>query len=53
MKGVIFMNNIMKGIILIAVIFYIVSPVDAAPGPIDDIIVVVMALASQKRLNNN
>ncbi|MBR4607389.1 MAG: hypothetical protein IKO41_14335 [Lachnospiraceae bacterium] len=42
------MNNSMKAVLLIFVIFYIVSPVDACPGPIDDIIVTLLYLAAGK-----
>jgi uncharacterized membrane protein YkvA (DUF1232 family) len=39
-------NNILKTIILLFVILYVVSPVDAVPGPIDDIIVLLMGYIS-------
>lgn len=42
-----------KIIVLIAVIAYIVSPVDLVPGPIDDIIVLLLTVAANKRLKNN
>lgn len=45
------MNNVMKGIIILAVIIYIVSPIDIAPGPIDDILVLLMGIAASKSLN--
>ncbi len=44
------MSDLMKGLIVMAVIIYIISPVDLVPGPIDDIIVCLMALASRKRI---
>lgn len=43
------MNNVMKGIIILAVIIYIVSPIDIAPGPIDDILVLLMGIAASKK----
>ena len=43
------MNNVMKGIIMLAVIIYIVSPIDIAPGPIDDILVLLMGIAASKK----
>ena len=43
------MNNIGKGMILILMILYIVSPIDAAPGPIDDLLVFIIGMAAQKR----
>lgn len=48
-----FMNDLMKGLVIMAVLMYIVSPIDAAPGPIDDIIVLLLGLASRKRLADN
>ncbi|MGI6736245.1 MAG: hypothetical protein ACOX41_02900 [Anaerovoracaceae bacterium] len=44
------MNGIIKGMIIALVFVYIVSPVDAFPGPIDDIIVALLGLAAQKRV---
>lgn len=44
------MNNFMKGLVVMAVLMYIVSPIDAVPGPIDDIIVIMLGLASRKKL---
>ena len=35
------MSGIMKGMLLILMVLYIVSPIDACPGPIDDIIVLL------------
>ncbi len=42
------MSGVVKGMLLMLMILYIVSPVDACPGPIDDLIVLVIWLASQK-----
>ena len=44
------MNNFMKGLVVMVVLMYIVSPIDACPGPIDDIIVLMLGLASRKKL---
>ena len=46
------MNDLMKGIIIMAILLYIVSPMDIAPGPIDDIIVLLLGLATRKRITN-
>lgn len=44
-------NTVIKCIILGAVILYFVSPIDALPGPVDDVIVALMGLAvTRKRL---
>ena len=47
------MNDLMKGLVIMAVLMYIVSPIDAAPGPVDDIIVLLLGLASRKKLAEN
>jgi len=44
----ILMNDSSKLILTILVILYIVSPVDFCPGPIDDIIVLLLGLAARK-----
>ena len=45
------MNDFVKGMILILMILYIVSPVDVCPGPIDDLIVLLMGIASTKGMS--
>ena len=35
------MNGVLKGMLLVLLIIYIVSPVDFCPGPIDDIILLL------------
>lgn len=42
------MSGVMKGMILVLMILYIVSPIDACPGPIDDIIVLLIGIAATK-----
>lgn len=42
------MSDIAKGMILVLMILYIFSPVDACPGPIDDLIVLVIGIAARK-----
>lgn len=42
------MNDVMKGMILVLMIMYIVSPLDACPGPLDDIIVLLIGIAAHK-----
>lgn len=42
------MNGVMKGMILVLIVLYIVSPVDACPGPIDDIIILLIGIAATK-----
>lgn len=42
------MSGFAKGILFIVVLLYIVSPVDLCPGPIDDVIVLLLSLAASK-----
>lgn len=43
------MNDVAKGMLIVLVILYVVSPIDVCPGPIDDIIVMILGLAAAKR----
>lgn len=42
------MNGVGKGMILVLMIMYIISPIDAFPGPIDDLIVLLIGMAARK-----
>lgn len=44
------MNRAMKTMLFILMVIYVFSPVDACPGPIDDIIVFLIYLASNKSI---
>lgn len=44
------MNGVMKGLMLAFMIIYVISPVDAMPGPIDDIIVMLIGIAARNNL---
>jgi len=45
------MNGVVKGMLIALIIVYIVSPIDIMPGcPIDDLIVLLLGLAAQKRI---
>lgn len=47
------MNDVMKGMLIILVIIYVISPIDFVPGPVDDIIVILLGIACQKKIENN
>ena len=47
------MNNLIKGLVIMGILMYIVSPIDIAPGPVDDFIVLLLGIASRKQLANN
>lgn len=42
------MNDVMKGMMIILMILYVISPIDACPGPIDDFIVILLCMAAKK-----
>ena len=42
------MNQTMKVIMMALVLLYIVSPVDVAPGPVDDMIVALRGFAGTR-----
>lgn len=46
------MNSVAKGMILMLVILYIVSPIDICPGPIDDFIVLLFGIAARKGIDS-
>ena len=43
-------DETMRILVLIFVILYVISPLDGCPGPIDDLIVIIMGFAARKRL---
>ena len=47
------MNQTMKVAMMALVLLYIVSPVDMAPGPIDDMIVALLGFAGTRFLNGS
>lgn len=38
------MNGVLKGMLLILLIIYIISPIDLCPGSVDDIILLLCAV---------
>ena len=44
------MNGMMKFMLFVLMGLYVVSPVDLCPGPIDDLLVVVLTFAANKKL---
>ena len=45
------MGDFGKGVFVILMVLYIISPVDACPGPIDDLIVLLIGLAASRRID--
>lgn len=44
------MNDMAKGLMLVLIFLYVISPIDLCPGPIDDLIVLMAGIAAQKSL---
>lgn len=44
-------NDFLKTLVLVVVLLYILSPIDACPGPIDDVIVALLGIAARKKLS--
>ena len=42
-----------KGMLLVLIILYVFSPIDLCPGPIDDIIVILLGVAAQKGIGKS
>lgn len=40
------MNDFMKALVLVVVLQYIISPIDAFPGPVDDVIAAMVGIAT-------
>ena len=44
------MSDLMKVMLVGLIVLYVISPMDACPGPIDDIIIVLLGVAANKCL---
>ena len=44
------MSGMTKGMLILLMILYIISPIDLCPGPIDDLIVLLAGIAAQSNL---
>lgn len=42
-------NGFIKGMLFVLVALYVISPIDFVPGPIDDILLLMMTFATNKR----
>ena len=42
------MNDVMKGMLLVLMIIYVISPIDFCPGPVDDLLILLMGFGAQK-----
>ena len=46
------MNSVIKGMLIVLVVLYVISPLDLVPGPIDDVLLVLFTLGSAKSKQN-
>lgn len=44
------MEKYIKILILLAIVMYIISPVDIIPGPMDDVLLLTLGIAAQQKL---
>ncbi|MDO4990763.1 MAG: hypothetical protein Q4E45_09695 [Eubacteriales bacterium] len=44
------MDDFMRAAILIFMILYLVSPIDACPGPLDDAVIILIGMALRRQL---
>ena len=42
------MNNFIKGVIVTLLVVYVISPLDLAPGPIDDVLAIFLFLVANR-----
>ncbi len=47
-EEVTFMNDVMKGMLLVLMILYVISPIDLCPGPVDDLLIILIGLGARK-----
>ena len=43
------MSDVAKGMLLVLVVLYVLSPIDVCPGPVDDLLVILFGLAANKK----
>lgn len=47
------MNDTMKGMLLVLLLIYVISPVDFCPGPVDDLILLLCAIGGRALKSND
>ena len=43
------MSNLLKCIMIALIVLYVVSPIDLAPGPLDDLIVILLGVVATRK----
>ena len=46
-------NNFLKGILFALLVVYVISPLDLAPGPVDDLLLILLSAAANGKKDNN
>lgn len=52
-RGGVTMNDTMKGMLLVLLLIYVISPVDFCPGPVDDIILLLCTIGGRAIKSND
>lgn len=47
------MKDFYKILMIGLIVMYVVSPLDACPGPLDDVIVMLLGMAARRRLTED
>ncbi len=47
------MSELMKLVIIALAAMYVISPVDGAPGPVDDFIIIALAMLASRAVGEN
>lgn len=42
-------NNFLKGILFALLVVYVISPLDLAPGPVDDLLLILLSAAANTK----
>ena len=45
-------NNFLKGILFALLVVYVISPLDLAPGPVDDLLLILLSAAANTKKND-
>lgn len=43
-------KGLLKVLIILGVLIYAISPIDAFPGPVDDLIVIILGVVANRRI---
>ena len=46
-------NGFLKGILFALLVVYVISPLDLAPGPVDDLLMILLSAAVNSKKNDN